>query len=72
MLQTMQQTGAAVGVAALSSIAAAHGRSDALLTGAGIITVALLVAYFAIRPTRNVASNAEETAAEMVALAMIE
>jgi MFS family permease len=72
MLQTMQQTGAAVGVAALSSIAAAHGRSDALLTGAGIITVALLVAYFAIRPTRNIASSPEETAEEMVALAMVE
>jgi len=68
----MQQTGAAVGVAALSSIAAAHGRSDALLTGAGIITVALLVAYFAIRPTRNIASSPEETAEEMVALAMVE
>ena len=66
MLQTMQQTGAAVGVAALTSIAAAHGRSDALLTGAGIITVALLVAYFLIRPTRAIASSAEETAEEMV------
>jgi hypothetical protein len=56
----------------LTSIAAAHGRSDALLTGAGIIAVALLVAYVAIRPTHNVASNAEETAEEMVALAMVE
>jgi predicted MFS family arabinose efflux permease len=72
MLQTMQQTGGAIGVAALTSIAVAHGRSDALMTGAGIIVVALLVAFFAIRPTQNVASNAEETAEEMVALAMIE
>jgi EmrB/QacA subfamily drug resistance transporter len=72
MLQTMQQTGAAVGVAALTSIAAAHGRSDALLTGAGIITVAFLVAYFAIRPTQPMVSNAEETAEEMIALAMVE
>jgi hypothetical protein len=68
----MQQTGGAIGVAALTSIAVAHGRSDALMTGAGIIVVALLVAFFAIRPTQNVASNAEETAEEMVALAMIE
>ena len=72
MLQTMQQTGAAVGVAALTSIAAAHGRSDALLTGAGIITVAFLVAYFAIRPAQHVVSTAEETAEEMVSLAMVE
>jgi EmrB/QacA subfamily drug resistance transporter len=72
MLQTMQQTGAAVGVAALTSIAAAHGRSDALLTGAGIITVAFLVAFFAIRPRQNIVSSAEETAGEMVALAMVE
>jgi EmrB/QacA subfamily drug resistance transporter len=72
MLQTMQQTGGAVGVAALTSIAAAHGRSDALLTGAGIIAVALTVAYFFIRPTVNVASSAEESAEEMVSLAMVE
>ena len=72
MLQTMQQTGAALGVAALTSIAAAHGRSDALLTGAGVITVALLIAFVAIRPTRNVASSPEETAEEMAALAMVE
>jgi hypothetical protein len=72
MLQTMQQTGGAIGVAALTSIAIAHGRSDALLTGAGIIIVALLVAYFAIRPTQNVASNAEETAGEMASLAMVD
>jgi hypothetical protein len=72
MLQTTQQTGAAVGVAALTSIAAAHGRSDALLTGAGIITVALLVAYFAIRPRQFISSSAEEAAEEMVSLAMVE
>jgi MFS family permease len=72
MLQTMQQTGGALGVAALTSIAAAHGRSDALVTGAGIITVALLVAYFFIRPAQRLTSNAEETAEEMVSLAMIE
>jgi EmrB/QacA subfamily drug resistance transporter len=72
MLQTMQQTGGAVGVAALTSIAAAHGRSDALLTGAGIIAVALTVAFFLIRPTSNVASSAEESAEEMISLAMVE
>jgi hypothetical protein len=31
-----------------------------------------LVAFFTIRPTQNVISNAEETAGEMVALAMVE
>jgi len=72
MLQTMQQTGGAVGVAALTSIAAAHGRSDALLTGAGIIAVALSVAFFLIRPTSNVTSSAEESAEEMLSLAMVE
>ena len=72
MLQTVQQTGGAVGVAALTSIAAAHGRSDALMTGAGIIAVALTVAYFLIRPTSNVASSAEESAEEMISLAMVE
>jgi EmrB/QacA subfamily drug resistance transporter len=53
LLQTMQQTGAALGVAALTSIAASHGRSDALLSGAGIILVALVVAAIAIRPPRR-------------------
>jgi EmrB/QacA subfamily drug resistance transporter len=53
LLQTMQQTGAALGVAALTSIAASHGRSDALLSGAGIILVALVVATVAIRPPRQ-------------------
>jgi EmrB/QacA subfamily drug resistance transporter len=52
MLQTMQQAGAALGVAALTSVAASHGRSAALLTGAGIILVALLVALAAVRPAR--------------------
>jgi predicted MFS family arabinose efflux permease len=62
--------GAASGM--LQSIAAAHGRSDALMTGAGIITVALLIAYFAIRPRQNIVSSPEETAQEMVSLAMVE
>ena len=73
MLQTMQQTGGALGVAALTSIAAAHGSSDALTAGAGIIVVAFLVAYFAIRPTRpNVPATAEEAAEEMIPLLLSE
>lgn len=72
MLQTMQQTGGAVGVAALSSIAVAHGRSDALLSGSGIVLVALVVAYVAIRPRLTAAPTAEESAEESIALAMIE
>jgi predicted MFS family arabinose efflux permease len=73
MLQTMQQTGGALGVAVLTSIAAAHGTSDALTVGAGIIAVALLVAFIAIRPNRsNVAPTAEEAAEEMIPLLLSE
>ncbi len=73
MLQTMQQTGGALGVAVLTSIAAAHGTHDALKVGAGIIAVALLVAFFAIRPHRaNVAPTAEEAAEEMIPLLLSE
>jgi EmrB/QacA subfamily drug resistance transporter len=53
LLQTMQQTGAALGVASLTSIATSYGRSDALLSGAGIILVALAVAVVAVRPARR-------------------
>ncbi len=70
MLQTMQQTGGALGVAALSSIAVSHGRADALLSGSGIMLVALVVAYVAIRPQRAWAPTADERAHE--ALAMVE
>ncbi|MCU1490008.1 MAG: major facilitator superfamily 1 [Acidimicrobiaceae bacterium] len=73
MLQTMQQTGAALGVAALSSIAISHGRSDALLAGAGIVLVALAVAGIAIRPVRRAqAPTAEELAEEAPVLALSE
>jgi EmrB/QacA subfamily drug resistance transporter len=73
MLQTMQQTGAALGVAALTSVASAHGRSDALLTGAGITVVALAVAYLAIRPARQtVRPSAEESAEAMMPLLLSE
>jgi MFS family permease len=73
MLQTMQQTGAALGVAALTSVASAHGRSDALLTGAGITVVALAVAYLAIRPARQTARpSAEESAEALMPLLLSE
>ena len=73
MLQTMQQTGAALGVAALTSVAASHGRSDALLTGTGIILVALLVAAVAIRPSRRPRiPDAEVVAEEMTPLLLSE
>jgi len=73
MLQTMQQTGAALGVAALTSVAASHGRADALLTGAAIIVVALLVAVFAIKPARRTqAPDALELAEEMQPLVLSE
>lgn len=72
MLQTMQQTGGAVGVAALSSIAIARARSDALLSGSGIVLVALVVAYVAIRPLHTAALRATEDADESIALAMVE
>jgi hypothetical protein len=73
MLQTMQQTGGALGVAALTSIAVSHGRSDALLTGSGIILVALVIAALAIKPARHVAPpTAEEYAREMESLPLFE
>lgn len=73
MLQTMQQSGAALGVAALTSIAASNGRGDALLAGAGIAAVALVLAFFAIRrPQQALASTAEEEAEEMLPLVMAE
>jgi len=73
MLQTMQQTGGALGVAALTSVAVAHGRSTALLMGTGIILVALAVSYTFIRPARaTYAPDAEELATELEGIALIE
>jgi EmrB/QacA subfamily drug resistance transporter len=73
MLQTMQQTGGALGVAALTSVAVAHGRSAALLTGTGIVVVALVIAYLYVRPVRrDYSPSAEELAAEMESLALLE
>ncbi|HLH99622.1 MAG TPA: MFS transporter [Acidimicrobiales bacterium] len=49
MLQSMQQTGGALGVAILVSVASSAGRSDALLTAAGLTLVALVVAIVNVR-----------------------
>lgn len=73
VLQTMQQTGGALGVAVLTSVAAAHGRSAALLSGAGFAVVALAITLLALPPDSKVAvSSAEENAAEMVPLVLSE
>lgn len=73
MLQTMQQTGGALGVAALTSVAVAHGRSAALLTGTGIVITALLISFAFVRPIRkSYAPSAQELAEEMESLALIE
>ena len=73
MLQTMQQTGGALGVAALTSVALAHGRSTALLTGSGIVIVALVISVIALRPTRHDrAATPLELAEEMEALTLME
>ncbi len=71
MLQTTSQTGAALGVAALTSVAASHGRSDALQVGGVIVIVALLVAVIAIRPSTGCPPTAEE-AEEMAPIALVE
>jgi EmrB/QacA subfamily drug resistance transporter len=65
MLQTMQQTGASLGVASLTSIAVAGGQSAALLAGAGIVGVALLIAVFGIRPARVAQGRPSEENAKM-------
>jgi predicted MFS family arabinose efflux permease len=73
MLQTMQQTGGALGVAALTSVALAHGRSTALLTGTGIVVVALVISALVIRPGRpDHSATAEELADEMEVLPLFE
>lgn len=73
MLQAMQQSGGALGVAALTSVAVAHGRSDALLTGTGIALVALVIAATIIRPGRpSHAATPQELAEEMEALPLFE
>jgi predicted MFS family arabinose efflux permease len=73
MLQTMQQTGGALGVAALTSVALAHGRSTALLTGSGVVVLALVITILVIRPSRSrVVPSAQEMAEEMEALPLFE
>ena len=73
MLQTMQQTGGALGVAALTSVALAHGRSTALLTGSGVVVVALVIAILVIRPSRSRnLPSALELAEEMEVLPLFE
>ena len=73
MLQTMQQTGGALGVAALTSVELAHGRSDALLTGTAIALIALTIAALVIRPGRpDHLPVAEESAIEMEAMPLFE
>ncbi len=73
MLQTMQQTGGALGVAALTSVALAHGRSTALLVGSGVVVLALVIATVVIRPARNrPAPTSMELAHEMEALPLFE
>ncbi len=53
MLQTMQQTGASLGIASLTSVAVTYGRSGAMVAGAGIAGVALLISLCFITPTRT-------------------
>jgi EmrB/QacA subfamily drug resistance transporter len=73
MLQTMQQSGGALGVAALSSVAEAHGRSSALFVGGFVALVALGVAVSVIRPrTPDHSPNAQELAEEFEALPLFE
>ncbi len=72
MLQTMQQTGAALGVAVLTSVAASHGRPVALLTGAGFAVIAFTIAFVAVRPGPVGRPTAEELAEEMIPLILSE
>ena len=73
MLQTMQQTGGALGVAALTVVALAHGRSTALLVGSGVVLVALALTLLVIRPNRpGAVPSARELAEELDALPLFE
>ncbi len=54
MLQTMQQSGAALGVASLTTVAAQYGQAAALRTGAGFVLLALLIVLIGIRSPRAV------------------
>jgi predicted MFS family arabinose efflux permease len=52
MLQTMQQRGAALGVASLTTVAAHYGQVAALRTGAAFVLLALLIVLIGIRLPR--------------------
>jgi EmrB/QacA subfamily drug resistance transporter len=69
MLQTMQQGGSAFGIAALTSIAASHGQSDALLIGGIAASGVLLLSIFGPWPLRAV-PDTEELDAELVPVAL--
>jgi predicted MFS family arabinose efflux permease len=71
MLQTMQQTGAALGVAALSSVAVSHGRRDAFEVGFVVIVVAFVLAAALVRPSRSRATELEAEG-EMPLIALVE
>jgi EmrB/QacA subfamily drug resistance transporter len=62
MLQSMQQTGGALGVAVLESVAASHGQSDALLTAGAFAVVSLVVATAFIRSRRPATADAQDGA----------
>lgn len=66
-LQTMQQVGAALGVAALTSIATSHGRGAALLAGSGIVLAAAVVTAVGLRQPRAGDVVAAEGSEELVA-----
>jgi EmrB/QacA subfamily drug resistance transporter len=68
MLQTMQQSGAALGVAALTTVAAHYGRSDALLAGAGMVLLALLIVLIGVRPTLPVQAPAADQSSRLPVL----
>ncbi|HET9691043.1 MAG TPA: MFS transporter [Acidimicrobiales bacterium] len=71
-MQTMQQTGGALGVAALTAVASSHGRQGALEVAAGVIVVALALAFTLIRPARPEALDGEGDAEVGVLVAMAE
>ena len=65
MLQTMQQSGAALGVASLTTVAAHFGQAAALRTGAGFVLVALLIVLIGIRPARQASAPAPSVELEV-------
>ena len=73
MLQTMQQSGGALGVAILTVVAIAHGRSTALLFASAIVALALATALLFVRPIKaERGATAQELAEELEALPLFE